>query len=98
MNEKELNERSEKVKQAVNLLSEHFECVQIICSNTENGDTQRYEYGIGNIFARTRQAQTFAEFHTNADMQTRMDEFYGVDDTIELNDDDDEDNEGWKKV
>lgn len=88
-------ELSEKVRKAVDLLSEHFECVQILCSNTESGDTNRYEWGIGNIFARTKQAQSFAEFHSNADMNTRMDEFYGVDDGT---DNDDEDNEGWKKA
>jgi hypothetical protein len=98
MNEKETKELLDKVEQAVNLLSDHFECVQILCSNTEDGDTNRYERGIGNIFARTKQAQSFAEFHSNADMNTRMDEFYGVDNTVSLTDDDDEDNEGWKKI
>jgi hypothetical protein len=93
MNNQEQNELLDKVEQAVNLLSDHFECVQILCSNTEQGDTNRYERGLGNIFARIKQAQAFSEFHSNADMNTRMDEFYGVDDTIEL----DEDNEGWKK-
>lgn len=90
-------ELSEKVRQAVDLLSEHFECVQVLCSNTEQGDTNRYEWGLGNIFARIKQAQSFSEFHSNADMQTRMDEFYGVEDSFSINDDD-EDNEGWKKA
>lgn len=98
MNQKEQDELYGKIEQAVNLLSDHFECVQILCSNTEDGDTNRYERGIGNIFARTKQAQSFAEFHSNADMNTRMDEFYGVDDAASLTDDDDEDNEGWKKA
>ena len=93
MNQKEQDELHNKVEQAVNLLSDHFECVQILCSTTENGNTDRFERGLGNIFARIKQAQAFSEFHSNADMNTRMDEFYGVDDTIEL----DEDNEEWKK-
>lgn len=43
---------SQQIDKAINLLSDHFDTVQIFCTRTENGQTVHVTMGVGNWFAR----------------------------------------------
>ena len=51
----------EAVERALAILEEHWECVHIVCSRWENGQTERLSCGSGNEFARIAQLQQAAD-------------------------------------
>lgn len=97
MTDKEMGELHQKVIAACNSIGDHFETIQILASVTEEGETYRVEHGIGNKFARVEQCRAYADCCQEIDRQNTVDDFmdskYGSDEA----DEEDEDNEGWKK-
>jgi len=54
----------ERIKKAVNILSEHFDTVHVFCTNHPNNaeGTRFYTWGAGNFYARKGQIQTWLEY------------------------------------
>jgi hypothetical protein len=47
-----MSDKSEIVESHASQLAEHFDSVQIICTNVESGSTMTYATGRGNFYAR----------------------------------------------
>lgn len=50
-----------RVEDAANLLSEHFEAVQVLCSLTDGEGTTMFARGAGSWYARQGMAKEFME-------------------------------------
>jgi hypothetical protein len=62
------------VNQAVDMLGEHFDNVQIFCNTVEDGETYRVKNGRGNTYARLAQAQEWLERVKAQDAKEAVDE------------------------
>jgi len=69
--------RSVVVEQALDIISEHFDNVQIFCNTVEGGDTFRIFKGRGNVYARRGQVEEWLDgeqSQSNKEAVDRMDE------------------------
>lgn len=87
MTKKELQTLSDVVEKVKTSLEHHFETVQILCSWTQDGETYRVDGGFGNIYARTKHAELFAQAMHEAELESRLSDMVV---------DDEDDKEEWK--
>jgi hypothetical protein len=60
-------EQEQLVQETATKLAEYFDCVQILCSRHENGETIGYAKGSGNWFARKQMCTDFVDRNKQSD-------------------------------
>lgn len=71
------DQRKAVVEKAAQMLSEHWDNVQILCSTVEDDETFRVRSGRGNMYARLGQAQEWIDWTKAQTEKDAVDEISG---------------------